>query len=81
MHMLGAHVEVIGSTRLRFPPDTVSTLDACPPERSGGLWARMVAGSQLDEPETVEQVRGDFGRLAQCTDGRDERERDESHRC
>jgi hypothetical protein len=76
--MLGAHVEVIGSTRLKFPPDAASPLDACPAGSSGGLWARMVAGSQLDGPETVEQVHG---RLAQRTDGRDERERDESHRC
>ena len=79
--MLGAHVEVIGLTRLKFPPDAASALDACPAGSSGGLWARMVAGSQLDGPETVEQVRGDFGRSVQRTDGRDERERDESHRC
>ncbi len=79
LHMIGAHVTVIGPTRLRFPPDTVSSLDACPPERSG-LWARMVAGNQLDPSERAEQVRGDLGRSAQRTDGRDERERDESHR-
>ena len=74
-------MEVIGSTRLRFPPDTASPLDVCPAEGSGRLWARMVAGNQLYGPERAEQGREDLGRSAQRTDGRDERERDESHRC